>query len=55
MTAVPDLSQTALPALAPSAFRIGSLIDNYSMYNNMYTTQPTSSLNDYPYQQTLYR
>ncbi|VIO99038.1 Uncharacterized protein BM_BM3905 [Brugia malayi] len=54
MTAVPDLSQTALPTLTPSAFRIGSLIDNYSMYNNMYATQPSNSLNDYPYQQTLY-
>ncbi|KAM3716508.1 Defective pharyngeal development protein [Dirofilaria immitis] len=54
MTAVPDLSQTALPTLTPSAFRIGSLIDNYSMYNNMYATQPNNALNDYPYQQTLY-
>ncbi|CAG9531014.1 unnamed protein product [Cercopithifilaria johnstoni] len=55
MTAVPDLSQTTLPTLTPSAFRIGSLIDNYSMYNNMYATQPSNTLNDYPYQQTLYR
>ncbi|VBB29914.1 unnamed protein product [Acanthocheilonema viteae] len=55
MTAVPDLSQTTLPTLTSSAFRIGSLIDNYSMYNNMYATQPSNTLNDYPYQQTLYR
>uniref|UniRef100_A0A915PW06 Fork-head domain-containing protein n=1 Tax=Setaria digitata TaxID=48799 RepID=A0A915PW06_9BILA len=55
MTAVPDLSQTTLPTLTPSAFRIGSLIDNYSMYNNMYAAQPNNTLNDYPYQQTLYR
>ncbi|VDN08232.1 unnamed protein product [Thelazia callipaeda] len=56
MTAVhPELSQTALPTLTPSAFRIGSLIDNYSMYNNMYAAQPSNSLSDYPYQQTLYR
>ncbi|VDN35482.1 unnamed protein product [Gongylonema pulchrum] len=55
MAAVPDLSQTTLPALTPSAFRIGSLIDNYSMYNNMYAAQPGNTLNEYPYQQTLYR
>uniref|UniRef100_A0A9J2P6E1 Fork-head domain-containing protein n=1 Tax=Ascaris lumbricoides TaxID=6252 RepID=A0A9J2P6E1_ASCLU len=55
MPGVTDLSQTALPALTPSAFRIGNLIDNYSVYNNMYAAQPSATLSDYPYQQTLYR
>ncbi|VDK58212.1 unnamed protein product [Anisakis simplex] len=51
---VTDLSQSTLPALTPSAFRIGNLIDNCSVYNNMYAPQPSASLAEYPYQQTLY-
>ncbi|VDN55979.1 unnamed protein product [Dracunculus medinensis] len=50
-----DLSQSSLPTLTPAAFRIGNLIDNYSVYNNMYTAQPSTNLNEYPYQQTIYR
>ncbi|VDM39573.1 unnamed protein product [Toxocara canis] len=38
---VADLSQTALPALTPSAFRIGNLIDNYNVYNNI-SSNPNS-------------